>query len=956
MNTPFKFLDSYTHEDREIFFGRDLEIEEVYQKIFSSKILLIYGISGTGKTSLINCGLANKFEDSDWLPVSIRRGPDIVKSIWTEINKLTLTPISNNSGGSKKNKPSLTAALQSIYLDHFKPIYLIFDQFEELFIFGDRRERKEFIGMVEEVIDADVQCKFLFSIREEYLAWVTEFESVIPEFLANRMRVEKMTRQHAIQAIEGPCSVHNIIVEAGLPEALLDKLNPEGNEIELTYLQVFLDKIYGLAQQAEPGLRSGITETSNTVTVAGTEETGMVTQELRFDKLLLDKAGDVSDLLGSFLEEQIRQLDEPDTGLTILKAFVSMQGTKKQVTEEEIRDFSRTLGKDIGEDKLKELIQRFVNLRILRDKDENKRYELRHDSLAAKIYEKITLVEKELLEVRQFIENARQTYEKRKILLSEKDLKYLQVYKDRLYLEGELQEFVELSKNAIQAKRRQFNTILRISLAGFIMVVAAIGYYYYRSTTETRKTERVAKSLLQSEIAPELAFRTAVDAYWRDTSSSISHFAILKVFNEMLDHGPYYDSLTDNYFDPYKRIFDFEPCDAEIANATFSRDGNLIYGWLEDHSIRVWDIYGKNLLSIEGYGSSVLALSLSGNNDYLAAVHSDSTGTLWNINGDKAFDFKVAINMVWNKSLVAFSTDNRYLAVAGPDNGIIIYELNGQEYQRLGDHSGRMNYISFSPDGRFISSASDDKTVIVWNLNRNTGYFGEYNTITGHSEPVRSCTFSANSKYILTASDDSTVSIRDLNGEEVFYIKPRTGWLYYKQNRICAAEFTGDEALIRITAYSTDSLMPSAQTEGSSMNDFAYNQTLLFEGGYHFLSRGLIKNKFVQDEYNDIVGGYQRWKEFIPVRYLDYNPMDGTTAYTMSGMDQIIITSADLLTLKVLTGSRPVFSPDGNYLLYMRGKQLILYPVSVREIIRLVSEEKIFGKLTHEADEWLHPF
>ncbi|GAH63153.1 unnamed protein product [marine sediment metagenome] len=67
--SPFKFPDSYTKEDKDIFFGRDREIEELYQKVFESKILLVCGVSGTGKSSLIDCGLANKFEDSDWLPI-----------------------------------------------------------------------------------------------------------------------------------------------------------------------------------------------------------------------------------------------------------------------------------------------------------------------------------------------------------------------------------------------------------------------------------------------------------------------------------------------------------------------------------------------------------------------------------------------------------------------------------------------------------------------------------------------------------------------------------------------------------------------------------------------------------------------------------------------------------------------------------------------------------------------
>ena len=246
MKSPFKFLDSYTREDREIFFGREREIEELYQKVFESKILLVYGISGTGKTSLINCGLANKFEESDWLPIHIRRGKDINASLGEEIRKAAIT--------SLKEGISITEAIQSVYLDHFKPVYLIFDQFEELFIFGDRQERDEFIETISQLIRSETQCKCLFSIREEYLASITEFEEVIDDILDNRMRVEKMTRTHAVEVIEGPCRVHDIKVEDGFAEKLLDKLSPESEEIELTYLQVFLDRIFRMDSEGENGL------------------------------------------------------------------------------------------------------------------------------------------------------------------------------------------------------------------------------------------------------------------------------------------------------------------------------------------------------------------------------------------------------------------------------------------------------------------------------------------------------------------------------------------------------------------------------------------------------------------------------------------------------------------------------------------------------------------------------
>ncbi|MBA7526565.1 hypothetical protein ES705_18727 [subsurface metagenome] len=437
--------------------------------MFESKILLVYGISGTGKTSLINCGLANKFEDSDWLPVNVRRGRNVVESLVRELRKVAISDFKSAVHSPQSAIKDLTPvqivkALQSIYLDHFKPIYLIFDQLEELFIFGDREEREEFIQIVKAVVDSDVQCRFIFSIREEYLAEVTEFERVIPEFPANRMRIEKMTSQNAIHVIEGPCNVHEIEVEEGFPEALLTKLNPDSNEVELTYLQVFLDKIYRLSTMNYSA------EGTNYSTAGANDNSPLLrgAQGGVFTIPLLEKVGDVTDLLGSFLEEQISALDDPNTGLTILKSFVSLKGTRKQISEEEIQDTARTFGQDIPYETLKEYLQQFVNLRILKDKDETGRYELRHDSLADKIYEKITLVEKEMLEVRQFLDNAYGQYEKRKIHLTTKDLKYIAPYEDKLFINKETEKFIEESKNVLQKAKKK---IKRIAIAGFVAIL-----------------------------------------------------------------------------------------------------------------------------------------------------------------------------------------------------------------------------------------------------------------------------------------------------------------------------------------------------------------------------------------------------------------------------------------------------------------------------------------------------
>jgi len=248
MKSPFKFLDSYTKDDRDIFFGRDREIEELYQRVFESRLLLVYGVSGTGKSSLIHCGLANKFQETDWLPLVIRRGNNIVESFANAIQLASTT----TSETRITTSAHFRKAVRSLYLDHYKPVFFIFDQFEELFIFGDKEERIEFIQVIKSLVESDLQCRLIFVMREEYMAGVTEFEKYIPTFFTNRVRIENMSHANALEAIQAPCKVFNINLEEGFAEALLEKLSPESADVELTYLQVFLDKIFRSAAGSVP--------------------------------------------------------------------------------------------------------------------------------------------------------------------------------------------------------------------------------------------------------------------------------------------------------------------------------------------------------------------------------------------------------------------------------------------------------------------------------------------------------------------------------------------------------------------------------------------------------------------------------------------------------------------------------------------------------------------------------
>ncbi len=475
MKSPFKFLDSYTKDDRGIFFGRDREIEELYQKVFDSKLLLVYGVSGTGKSSLIHCGLANKFNEADWLPLVVRRGENIVDSMASSIRSSSITL----QQGSLSNPAEFKKSVRSLYLDHYKPVFFIFDQFEELFIFGDKEERKLFIQIVKSLIESDLQCRLIFVMREEYMAGVTEFEKYIPTFFSNRVRIEKMSHVNAIDAIKEPCKVFNISHEEGFAEALLEKLSPGSADVELTYLQVFLDKVFRLAVSEDDSAHTNFTLSA------------------------LNKIGNVSNLLGSFLDEQISLLTDPETAMAILKSFVSMRGTKKQMASEEVKEYARTLGNPVEDSLLLELLQTFVNLRILRDKDQNEKYELRHDDLASKIYEKFTLVEKEILEIRQFIENSWNTWQKRKVLISAADLEYIAPYESRLFLPAELTNLIATSKSELKKKTHRRNLVISGAVIGLVFLLSVFSIWALNERGKAVSQEKLAMEAKNRAIESE---------------------------------------------------------------------------------------------------------------------------------------------------------------------------------------------------------------------------------------------------------------------------------------------------------------------------------------------------------------------------------------------------------------------------------------------------------------------
>ncbi|MDX1438011.1 MAG: hypothetical protein R3335_14455, partial [Anaerolineales bacterium] len=141
-------------------------------------------------------------------------------------------------------------------------------------------------------------------------------------------------------------------------------------------------------------------------------------------------------------------------------------------------------------------------------------------------------------------------------------------------------------------------------------------------------------------------------------------------------------------------------------------------------------------------------------------------------------------------SAVRYSTDGKYLAAAGDDNTVWVWQMpSGELALRLGGHTEKVNAVAFSPDMRLLASASNDGTVQVWEVN-----FSDPENLTpthistfDHGDWVSSIDFSADSRRLVSGAFDSSVAVWDLEDPQLL------GLLYNStQNQVLSVDMAPD--------------------------------------------------------------------------------------------------------------------------------------------------------------------
>ncbi|TWT55540.1 nSTAND1 domain-containing NTPase [Allorhodopirellula solitaria] len=312
--SPYKHLNWFTKDDAEIFFGRGRQIREMYDALSSGSqpVILFYGQSGVGKSSLLNAGVLPRLTKSCEIRYERRGDRGLLATLKKALGLAAddAIPIETawRASEAEPGKPPLIVILDQVEECYTRPILDLPDELAQLLraveaTFGDPAQRP--------------RGKLVLSFREEWLA-LLEDEVKTFHLPFTKIFLKPLDRDGIIEVVEGPTRSRRLreryalTIDDRLAGEIADRLLADRGSAIATTLQILLSKLWDKATE----IRS---------------EPPTFTRDLYLD--LKDKGILLSDFLGQQLKAFAAHMPEPAKSgllLDVLARHTTDLGTASQ--------------------------------------------------------------------------------------------------------------------------------------------------------------------------------------------------------------------------------------------------------------------------------------------------------------------------------------------------------------------------------------------------------------------------------------------------------------------------------------------------------------------------------------------------------------------------------------------------------------------------------------------------
>jgi WD40 repeat protein len=248
---PFPGLRPFAPDESELFFGRDGESEEVLGKLLKNRFVTVIGASGSGKSSLIYCGVLSKIRNlkrkdaSAWRIISFRPGNDpfgnLADAISEEISDTGQKNIDRNTilAELQNNPEAITATVKKFVINSDEKVLIVIDQFEELFRYSTHDKADTFLPSAKKFVDfivdaAGQSSEDVFTIvamRSDYIGECSHYHEFTQLINNSNYLIPYMRRENYREAIEGPVKYAGVKIDPELVETLLSDIGERTDQL-----------------------------------------------------------------------------------------------------------------------------------------------------------------------------------------------------------------------------------------------------------------------------------------------------------------------------------------------------------------------------------------------------------------------------------------------------------------------------------------------------------------------------------------------------------------------------------------------------------------------------------------------------------------------------------------------------------------------------------------------------
>lgn len=245
--TPYVGLSSFGEGDAPFFFGRSKVIEALVARLAASRMALVIGASGSGKSSLVRAGLIPALKkgaidgSEGWFyPEPVIPGNSSLAALAAAVNQ--------EASQMEANPAGLSAGLSK--LSDGRPVLLVIDQFEEVFIepsdnaqvrISANATQAAFVKALHHLLLESTHYLVL-TMRRDSESYLKKFEEFAKAAEKVEVRVSAPAESELRDMIQGPAATLGVEFEKGAVDDLIERfLGKPGN---LPLLEFALSRLW----------------------------------------------------------------------------------------------------------------------------------------------------------------------------------------------------------------------------------------------------------------------------------------------------------------------------------------------------------------------------------------------------------------------------------------------------------------------------------------------------------------------------------------------------------------------------------------------------------------------------------------------------------------------------------------------------------------------------------------